>query len=112
MFLRMAGDLPPSPQRTKKSVAGASSPLQSPTDGSSVFDASVLTLPIQLSQQPRAGLPVSNRVALQPIVPDLAASFEQYCLECLDPLEIADREAKLHRRRRELLKVMSAGGAW
>ncbi|KAG6612425.1 DNA polymerase theta-like [Phytophthora cinnamomi] len=48
----------------------------------------------------------------EPLVPDDMAFFEQYCQEHLDPLVIADKEAKLHRKRRELLKTMSAGGAW
>ncbi|KAG3130638.1 hypothetical protein C6341_g23671 [Phytophthora cactorum] len=102
MFLRLAGELP-SPQRPEKPTAA--SPLQSPVGQNST---SFVSLP---SPDPYDE-PVDTSVMLQPLVPDHNTFFEQYYRESLDPLVIADKEARLHRKRRELLKVMAAGGAW
>ncbi|POM62473.1 DNA polymerase theta-like [Phytophthora palmivora] len=116
MFLRMAGELPsssPQASRSKKSIA---SPLQSPVRQSSLLhDPSSLTVSSQIAkdvfQRQMMGQSATS-VMLEPLVSDNKVFFEQYCRENLDPLVIVDKEAKLHRKRRELLKVMSAGGAW
>ncbi|KAG7392549.1 hypothetical protein PHYPSEUDO_000237 [Phytophthora pseudosyringae] len=115
IFLRMASELPSSPQqasRTKMSIVGPPSPLQSPVGRGSMSFASLPTKDLDLRQgldEPATSLSV---LLLEPLVPDNSAFFEQYCRENLDPLTIADKEARLHRKRRELLKVMLAGGAW
>ncbi|ETP27444.1 hypothetical protein F441_00062 [Phytophthora nicotianae CJ01A1] len=98
VLLRMADELP-SPQRGQKS--SAPSPI-------ALHSTSYASLP---SPDPH-NKPTDNSVMLQPVVPDHNAFFEQYCNESLDTLAIADKEATLHRKRRELLKVMVAGGAW
>ncbi|KAE9333594.1 hypothetical protein PF008_g14370 [Phytophthora fragariae] len=112
MLLRMAGDTPPSPTRTRQSIAGSLSPLQSPLGRSSVSIApsnAPLGSPCTDSISSAAAIPGAM---LEPLVPDDKVFFEEYCREHLDPEVIADKEAKMHRKRRELLKTMSAGGAW
>lgn len=104
MFLRMAGELR-SPQRAQKAVPTVPSPLQSPVGQNST---SLASLP---SRDPYDE-PTDTSVMLQPLVPDLDALVDQYCSDNLDPLVIADKEARLHRKRRELLKTMAAGGGW
>ncbi|GMF25218.1 unnamed protein product [Phytophthora fragariaefolia] len=106
MLWRMAGENPPSSIRTRQSNAGSLSPLQSPLARSSESIA-------QLSQNaPSFSFDITiPRVMLEPVVLDDKAFFEEYCRENLDPLLIADKEARLHRKRRELLKTLSAGGA-
>ncbi|KAJ8526169.1 hypothetical protein ON010_g15011 [Phytophthora cinnamomi] len=112
VLLKMAGELPPSPSRTRQSNASSPSPLQSPLARSSVSIASRnAALPGQYTEDIDSS-PMLPGIMLEPLVPDDMAFFEQYCQEHLDPLVIADKEAKLHRKRRELLKTMSAGGAW
>ncbi|KAL4171808.1 hypothetical protein KRP22_006986 [Phytophthora ramorum] len=114
MFLRMAGELPLSAQqapRARNSNADALSP-QSSLGQSSISNTLGTSAPT--SQIDKEGLDqgADSSVMLEPIVPDGTAYFEEYCRQYLDPVVVADKEAKLHRKRRELLKTMSAGGAW
>ncbi|KAK1931435.1 hypothetical protein P3T76_013191 [Phytophthora citrophthora] len=100
IFYCLAGECP-SPQ-AKKSIP--SSPGRA-----SVSFSSLPTKEIDRDEEN----PVTELVVqLEPLVVDSTAFFERFCRESLNPLEIADKEAKLHRKRRELLKVMATGGVW
>ncbi|EGZ12684.1 hypothetical protein PHYSODRAFT_248704 [Phytophthora sojae] len=112
MLLRMAGETPPSSTRTRQSNAGSLSPLQSPFGRSSVSITASNAVLLSQSTESTNSADSSSVVMLEPLVQDDKAFFDEYCREHLDPLAIADQEARLHRKRRELLKTMSAGGAW
>ncbi|RLN92464.1 hypothetical protein BBJ28_00002903 [Nothophytophthora sp. Chile5] len=66
----------------------------------------------QRQEEPESMSSIAPERKLQPFVPDDHAFFAQYCRERLDPVAIADKEAKLHRKRRDLLKALASGGAW
>ncbi|KAL3662212.1 hypothetical protein V7S43_012543 [Phytophthora oleae] len=100
IFFRLAGEFP-SPQ-AKTSIA--SSPGR--------ISVSFSSLPTKEVDQDEKEPATDLSIQLEPLAVDNNAFFELFCRESLDPLAIADKEAKLHRKRRELLKVMATGGAW